>query len=171
MTGNIRIVIDQLLDSWERQASMVASVAELLTEENRGLKANNATMTLDQQFCHIHKVRHGWLWAVSKEHEALLGSVYTNVNGQEQPIADLDEIRNQLAISAKAVRDAAEVGLKAGGKFGPYDNALLFIQHMVWHEGYHVGQIYSGLLSSGLEPDEMWEEKHIWELWRGPDEW
>ena len=69
------------------------------------------------------------------------------------------------------MRDAAEFGLKQGGKFGPYDNALLFIQHMVWHEGYHVGQIYCALMQAGAAPDELWEEKHIWELWRGPEEW
>lgn len=171
MVGSVVGMIEQLLDSWDRQASMVGSVAELVTEENRGLKPNTECMSLDQQLCHIHEVRYWWLGAVSKEHQARLGDVYIEVEGKHLPISDLVEIRNQLAISAKAVRDAAEIGLNLGGKFGPYDNALLFIQHMVWHEGYHVGQIYAALMPAGLAPDENWEEKHIWELWRGPEEW
>lgn len=171
MSGIVLGMIEEILDSWDRQASMVGSVAELVTEGNRGQRPNEASMPLDQQLCHIHEVRYWWLGAVSKEHQARLGDVFVETEGQQVPNSDLNEIRSQLAISAKAVRDAAEVGLKQGGKFGPYDNALLFVQHMVWHEGYHVGQIYSALMPAGLAPDEMWEEKHIWELWRGPEEW
>ena len=169
--GKVARMIDQLLDSWDRQASMVGSVAELVTEDNRGFKPNAACMPLDQQLCHIHEVRYWWLGAVSKEHQARLGDVYKEVEGKHVPLEDLDEIRSQLAVSVKAVRDAAETGLNQGGRFGPYDNALLFIQHMLWHEGYHVGQIYTALMAAGLAPDDMWEEKHIWELWRGPEEW
>ena len=51
-------------------------------------------------------------------------------------------------------------------KVGFYDNPVLFLQHMIWHEGWHVGLIILGLRLSGEEPPEEWEENHIWGEWR-----
>jgi|GEM_PF-4118545 len=94
------------------------------------------------------------------------------VDAEGQPYGvSLDLIREQLALSALAVDDALEQGLAHAGPFSPYDHAIYFLQHLVWHEGYHAGLLLLALRNVGREPSEMWQEQHIWELWRGPEVW
>jgi uncharacterized damage-inducible protein DinB len=48
-----------------------------------------------------------------------------------------------LAVAvAKAVRDAVKGRLEAGRDMNlHYDHPILLLQHMLWHEGYHHGQM------------------------------
>jgi uncharacterized damage-inducible protein DinB len=47
-----------------------------------------------------------------------------------------------LKDSAKAVRDALKSRIEAGQQMNlHYDHPILLLQHMLWHEGYHHGQI------------------------------
>ncbi|MBX3095898.1 MAG: hypothetical protein KF812_03470 [Fimbriimonadaceae bacterium] len=160
-----------LLESWDRQAKIIDSLAGLVNETNRKAKPSSDGWTLDYQLAHIHEVRYWWLSKCMPELAKTLGDALMDDGAMGVPIEDLDEIRRQLTVSERAVREATEAGLKSGGKFGPYDNAVLFMQHMVWHEGYHAGLILLGLRLAGEDPSEEWCESHIWELWRGPEEW
>ena len=55
--------------------------------------------------------------------------------------------------SADAVRDAVRGRLLAGRQMDQhYDHPILFLQHFVWHEGYHHGQIQVALKAVGLPP-------------------
>lgn len=162
---------DLLLESWDRQAQIIASLATLVDDSNRKTKSSDDGWTLDYHLAHIHEVRYCWLTKTAPEEAQKLGDALIDDGKEGEPIADLNEIRNQLNVGASSVRDATESGLKTGGKFGPYDNAILFLQHMVWHEGYHAGLLLLGLRLAGQGPSEEWMEKHIWELWRGPEEW
>ena len=47
-----------------------------------------------------------------------------------------------LTDSAKTLRDAVESRIEAGRAMElHYDHPILMLQHMIWHEGYHHGQI------------------------------
>ncbi|HEY8105849.1 MAG TPA: DinB family protein [Gemmatimonadales bacterium] len=62
-----------------------------------------------------------------------------------------------LSDSAKAVRDAIQGRVEAGRDMDlHYDHPILLLQHMVWHEGYHHGQIKLALKAAGhpLTDDE-----------------
>src|SRR5207237_8754316 len=114
---------------------------------------------------HIQRVRK--VWRKELEPEGAKGLMKLFKDGWSNPTDDLDMIRKALDESARAVRDAIEKALKAGNqKAGAYDNALLFLQHMIWHEGWHVGLIFLGLRLAGQEPPEEWEEAHVWGEWR-----
>ena len=164
-------MIDLLLDSWDRQARIIDSLAGLVDGDVRSVKSSEDGWALDRHLAHIHQVRAGWLGTAMPDFQAKLGEVFVKDGDTYRVIDDLDEVRNQLTLGAQVVREAAKIGLEKGGPFGPYDNALLFIQHMVWHEGYHAGLILLALRNAGREPTDMWEENHIWELWRGPEVW
>ncbi len=85
-------------------------------------------------------------------------------------IDDLDEIRRQVALSATALEQTTAALLASGTqKAGPYDHPVIFMQHMLWHEGYHFGVMMAALRNSGAEPSDEWSERHVWELWRGPE--
>lgn len=155
-------VIEALLDSWDRQCRIVDAVASRVDESNRHVKPSEDGWSLDYQLAHIHKVRHFFLTNVAPERAAELGGTYTDGwNG------DLEHMRSLLAASGAAVRQAVKDALQGELRpFGWYDNPVLFLQHMVWHEGWHVGLIFLGLRLAGQEPPHEWEEAKVWGEWR-----
>jgi uncharacterized damage-inducible protein DinB len=59
-------------------------------------------------------------------------------------------IAQMLKDSANAVRDAVKGRLEAGQDMNLYyDHPILLLQHMVWHKGYHHGQIKLALKATG----------------------
>ena len=157
-----------LLDSWDRQCKIVDSVATLIDAANRHVAPSDDGMSLDAQLAHMHAVRKYFLSQVAPDFAASLTSAYSDKQGT--PLEDLDAIKACLVASARAVRDAVAAALVKGGPMAggnvTYDNPILFLQHMVWHDGWHVGLIFLALRLNGQEPPEEWEEPNVWGLWR-----
>jgi uncharacterized damage-inducible protein DinB len=158
-------VTDALLDSWDRQCRIVDATASRIDDSNRHLRPSDDGMPLDQQLAHIHGVRRFFLRNVDPERAAAIASAYADDQGTT--IADLDQIKSLLGESGKAVRETVAAALEKGvDQFGWYDNPVLYLQHMVWHEGWHVGLIFLALRLAGQEPPEEWEEEQVWGEWR-----
>lgn len=155
-----------LLESWDRQCLIVNSVASLIDEGNRHAKPSDDGWEIDVHLAHMHGVRRFFLSKVAPEQAASLVSA----SADNKPLADLGEIRACLSASGQAVRDAVELALARGGPMASehvvYDNPVLFLQHMVWHDGWHVGLIFLALRLNGQEPAEEWEEPNVWGRWR-----
>lgn len=162
-------VTEALLDSWDRQCRIVNAVATLIDESNRHAKPSEDGWPLDKQLAHMHNTRKFWLSQVAPEHAADLGKAYADAEGT--PIEDLDAIKSFLSASGLALREAVREAIAKGGApmEGPhatYDNPVLLLQHMVWHDGWHVGLIFLALRLNGQEPEEEWEEPYVWGQWR-----
>ncbi len=156
---------EALLDSWDRQCRIVMAVASRIDDSNMEVKPSEDGWPLYHQLAHIHLVRRYWLSQVAPDRGAALGKTF--VDGWKTPIRDLDEICRHLEASAIGVREAVREMLANGtGPVGGYDHPVLFLQHMVWHEGWHVGLLFLGLRRAGQEPPEEWEEAHVWGEWR-----
>jgi uncharacterized damage-inducible protein DinB len=162
-------LLEALLDSWDRQCQIVNNVAGLINESNRKARPSENGWPLDQHLAHMHKVRQFFLTNIDPERGATLGNSYSD--GWQTPITDLAEIKSLLESSGPVVREATRAALERGlGKVGWYDNPVLFLQHMMWHEGWHIGLIFLGLRLAGQEPTEEWDEPNVWGLWR-TEEW
>lgn len=159
---------DQLLDSWDRQCRILDSVASLVNEDNKHFKPSPDGWSLDRQLAHCHNVRSFFLSEVAPELTQDL--VRFGVDDDGEVTASLAEIALALKASAVAIRAAVSQGLADGkplqGEHVTYDNAVLLLQHMVWHEGWHTGQIFLALRLNGQEPPEEWEEPNVWGVWR-----
>jgi uncharacterized damage-inducible protein DinB len=70
---------------------------------------------------------------------------------------DSDRMAKMLNDSATAVRNAVKGRLEAGRAMDlHYDHPILLLQHMLWHEGYHHGQIKLALKLAGRAiPNEV----------------
>ena len=80
--------------------------------------------------------------------------------------ANAGEIAAALNESARAVRTAVESLIRSDGKTKlHYDHPLLFMQHMIWHEGYHHGQIKLALKAAGLAFDDEAIGPLTWDVW------
>ncbi len=63
---------------------------------------------------------------------------------------DRERMAQRLNNSAKAVRQAVKKRVEAGREMElHYDHPILLLQHMIWHEGYHHGQIKLALKLAG----------------------
>jgi uncharacterized damage-inducible protein DinB len=86
--------------------------------------------------------------------------------GEWREEQDRNRIAQWLEESAEAVREAVEGRLAAGQHFNKrYDHPLLFLQHMLWHEGYHHGQIKLALKLAGQPLGDEEVGPLTWDLW------
>jgi uncharacterized damage-inducible protein DinB len=77
-----------------------------------------------------------------------------------------------LLESAQTVRDAVHSRLEAGrGMDRHYDHPLLMLQHLIWHEGYHHGQIKLALKAAGRPFDDEQIGQVTWNLWMEKGKW
>jgi uncharacterized damage-inducible protein DinB len=156
-----------LLESWDRQADIVNRLAAAVDEELLPLRPAPESWTVHYHLCHIHEVRWYWLGHASKAHTGGLGDVFRQVGDEYEPIGGLDLVRSELVKSGKAVCEAVRSLIEAGVEpAGPYSHPVMFLQHMVWHEGWHVGLIVQAFRAAGRELSEEWEEENIWGIWR-----
>jgi uncharacterized damage-inducible protein DinB len=92
--------------------------------------------SIAELFTHIHFVRLVFVFEDAPEFARELPS--------EEWVVERDpgRITHMLNESAKAVRDAVKSRVETGREMNlHYDHPILLLQHMLWHEGYHHGQM------------------------------
>ena len=68
--------------------------------------------------------------------------------------------------SAQAVRDAVKDRVQRGKAMNlHYDHPILMLQHMIWHEGYHHGQIKLALKMAGRPISNAEAGPITWRVW------
>lgn len=161
-------MLSVFLDSWDRQAKIIDNLFDLVTEELKNAKPSEDGMPIYEQFAHVHITRRFWLSRFSPKHLEGYGRSYVQVSEDDwRPVDDLAQLRDLLKASASAVREATQQAVESGEwEKGAYEDPVYFLQHMVWHEGYHFALITLALRLAGAEPSEEWEEANVWGLWR-----
>ena len=163
--------IDALLESWTRQSQMLDNLTGALTPELLLAKPSEDGWTIAFHLAHLHGTRRYWHMKASGLDEPVGPSLYT-FNGDEDPVPSLDlsEIRTRLSESAVLVRTwVAEQIESDAQQVGNYDHPVFYLQHMMWHEGWHFALIVLAMRLAGHEPTEEWECANVWDLWRLPD--
>lgn len=166
---------EALLEAWNRQARIIDNLASLMTPELLVAKPSEDGWTLAFHFAHMHSTRRGWHLNAAGLEEPVGASLYTVTGSGETwddyaPSDDISEIRSKLAESAKLVHDWTAEQIEAGTQqAGNYDHPVLYLQHMLWHEGWHAGLIILAMRLAGHEVPEPQECELIWDQWRLPD--
>jgi hypothetical protein len=79
---------------------------------------------------------------------------------------DPERIATGLNESARIVREAVEDRIRSDEPMLlHYDHPLLLLQHMIWHEGYHHGQIKLALKLAGHALDDERIGPITWDIW------
>lgn len=153
-------LFEALLDSWDRNNTILINLLRALPERALQAKAMEGSPSVAELFTHIHFVR---LIFVSED-----APEFARELPKEEWAAERDpsRIEQMLKESAKAVRDAVRGRLKTGrGMNVHYDHPILLLQHMIWHEGYHHGQIKL-VLKLGRRPLGDEEVGPVtWDIW------
>jgi len=152
-------LLDVLLDSWDRNNTILLGLLHVLPEGGLEAKVGDGP-SVAQLFTHIHYVR---LVFVSED----ASEFATSLPGEEwREERDSDRLAQMLNESAKIVRDAVQ-SRAAGGRDMDlhYDHPILLLQHMIWHEGYHHGQIKLALKATGRPISNEKAGPVTWRVW------
>jgi len=153
-------VLDALLDSWDRNNTILINLLRALPDGGLETRAMTSSPSVAELFAHIHYVR---LVFISEDApEAGRELHYPEWMNERDP----DRLAHMLTDSAKAVRDAVKGRVESGRDMDRhYDHPILFLQHMIWHEGYHHGQIKLALKLSGRPMTDTDAGPVTWRVW------
>jgi uncharacterized damage-inducible protein DinB len=153
-------LLEALLDSWARNNTILLNLLRALPEGGLEARAMDGSPSIAELFTHIHYVR---LVLVSEDTPEFAREL-----PKEEWLAERDpgRIAAMLNDSAKAVRDAVKGRVEAGRDMNlHYDHPILLLQHMLWHEGYHHGQMKLALKLVGRPMTNEEAGPVTWGLW------
>jgi uncharacterized damage-inducible protein DinB len=142
-------LLEALLDSWDRNNTILVNLLHAIPEEGMGAKAMEDGPSIAKLFGHIHFVR---LIFVSEDAPEF---ARTLPKGEWVAEHDRPRMAAMLNESAEVVRDAVKSRVESGQQMKlHYDHPILMLQHMIWHEGYHHGQMKLVLKMAGMPMDD-----------------
>jgi uncharacterized damage-inducible protein DinB len=153
-------LLEVLLDSWDRNNTILLNLLRALPDGGLEARLMADSPSVAQLFTHIHYVR---LVFISEDAPEFAGELPEVEWSDER---DPDRIAQMLGNSAQAVRDALRSRVETGQEMDlHYDHPILFLQHMLWHEGYHHGQIKLILKATGRPIADKEAGPVTWGVW------
>jgi uncharacterized damage-inducible protein DinB len=163
-------LLEALLGSWNRNNTILLNLLHALPEGGLEAKAMEGSPSIAVQFSHIHGTRLFFVSQTAPEFAKNLAELFREDGENWLAERDLERIAAGLEESAKAVRDAVKAAVDAGldmkGTNVAYDHPILLLQHLLWHEGYHVGQMMLGLKATGRPMTDQETGPVMWDVWR-----
>lgn len=160
MDARDQSLLEALLNSWDRNNTILINLLRALPEGGLEARAMEGSPSVAEMFTHMHYVR---LVFVSEDAPEFAGNLPEEEWTAER---DPDRMVKMLNDSAKAVRDAVKSRVEAGRDMDlHYDHPILLLQHMVWHEGYHHGQIKLALKAAGRALNDREAGPGTWGVW------
>jgi uncharacterized damage-inducible protein DinB len=153
-------LLDAVLDSWDRNNTILLNLLRAIPKAGLEARAMQGSPSIAELFGHIHYVRLAFLSEDTPEFASdLPGEEWAAEPGT-------DRMAQLLNDSAKAVRDAVKSRVEAGRDMDlHYDHPILLLQHMLWHEGYHHGQMKLVLKLSGHPMTDEEAGPITWHVW------
>jgi len=153
-------VLEALLDSWDRNNTILVNLLHALPEGGLDARPMPGSPSVAELFTHIHFVRLVFILEDAPEFARPLPE-------QEWVVErDRGRITQMLSDSAKAVRLAVQSRVEAGRDMDlHYDHPILLLQHLIWHEGYHQGQMKLALKLAGRAITNEEAGPVTWGVW------
>ena len=153
-------LLEALLDSWDRNNTILINLLRAIPKDAFGTRATESSPSVAELFGHIHYVR---LVFISEDAPEFAGDLPREEWWGEP---DSGRMEQRLNESAKAVRNAVKSRVAPGRAMDlHYDHPILLLQHMIWHEGYHHGQIKLVLKLSGHPMSNEEAGPLTWRVW------
>jgi len=152
-------LLEALLDSWDRNNTILVNLLRAVPESGLAVRPMEGSPSVAELFTHIHYVR---LVLVLEDAPEFARKLPEGEWGERDP----ERIAQMLNDSAKTVRDAVKSRVEAGRAMDlHYDHPILLLQHMLWHEGYHHGQIKLALKLAGRPITDEEAGPVTWGVW------
>ncbi len=153
-------LLEALLDSWDRNNTILLNLLRALPDGGLEARAMKGSPSVAELFAHIYFVRLVFVLEDAPEFARPLPEKEWVGERDPGPIAHM------LNDSAKVVRDAVQGRVEGGRDMNlHYDHPILLLQHMLWHEGYHHGQIKLALKVVGHPLKDKDIGPVTWDVW------
>jgi uncharacterized damage-inducible protein DinB len=153
-------MLDALLDSWDRNNTITTNLLRLVPDDAMDLTPADGSQTIRELFIHLHYVRLIFIAEDAPEFARPMPKAEWKVERNR------DRLVQMLNESAQAVREAVAGRLKAGQQMDRhYDHPILMLQHLIWHDGYHHGQIKLTLKQAGQPISDEAAGPGTWSVW------
>jgi uncharacterized damage-inducible protein DinB len=153
-------LLEALLDSWDRNNTILTNFLGALPESALEASASEGSPSIAELFTHIHYVRLVFVLEDAPEFARRMPE------GEWVAERDRGRLEEMLSDSATAVRDAVKGRLDAGREMDlHYDHPILMLQHLIWHEGYHHGQMKLALMRAGQTMTDEEAGPLTWAVW------
>jgi uncharacterized damage-inducible protein DinB len=153
-------LLGDLLDSWDRNNTILVNLLRILPEGAFDVRVMQGSPSVAEMFTHMHYCRLIFVFEDAPEFARTLPDGEWRV---ERDTACMTEMLND---SAKAVRDAVKSKVEKGQEMDlHYDHPILMLQHLIWHEGYHHGQIKLALKLAGRPVSDDEAGPATWDVW------
>jgi uncharacterized damage-inducible protein DinB len=153
-------LLEALLDSWDRNNIILVNLLRTIPDGALETRPMEGSPSIAGLFMHMHYVR---LIFVAEDVPELARPL---PEGEWRAERDRDRIAEMLNDSASAVRDGVRGRMESGQEMSMhYDHPILMLQHMIWHEGYHHGQIKLTLKLSGRAMSDDEVGPVTWDVW------
>lgn len=155
-----RLLLEALLDSWDRNNRILVNLLYLIPPGDLETKAMESSFTIARMFTHIYYNR--LVFGLDDELEL----ARTLPKGEWRSERDPSRIAQMLHESARVVRDTVKSRIETCQEMKRhYDHPILLLQHMIWHEGYHHGQIKLALKLAGRPISDDDATPGTWGVW------
>lgn len=152
-------LLEALLDSWDRNNTILVNLLRAIPKDAMQISAMEGSPSIAKMLNHLHYVR---LVFVSEDAPEFALEVPKEWVDEVDP----ERLAAMLNKSAKVVRDAVKGRVESGRAMDlHYDHPILFLQHMIWHEGYHHGQIKLALKLAGHPITNKEAGPLTWRVW------
>jgi uncharacterized damage-inducible protein DinB len=162
-------LLEALLDSWDRNNTIMVGLLRALPEGALEARASSSSPSVAALFSHVCYLRIALVCESDPEFAAKHTEIVPKDDDEWLEQHEVDRLTNKLNHGARVLRDAVKRWVETGqsvkaGSPG-YEHPILLLQHMIWHEGYHVGQIKLALKLTGRAMIDQEAGSVTWSVW------
>ncbi|MGC2636492.1 MAG: DinB family protein [Acidobacteriaceae bacterium] len=151
-------LLEAILDAWDRNNRIIVNLLRAVPPGGMEARAVEGSPTVAEMFAHMIYVRAVFLREDIPEFG--LGEPRDWI-----PVRDPEQLAAGLEASARAVGEAFAACVSRGQAMQVHYDHLLFLEHMIWHEGYHHGQIKLALKIAGQPLENKAIGPLTWRVW------
>jgi uncharacterized damage-inducible protein DinB len=158
--------LDAILETWNRNTTVVLNILNALPEGGIDARDTNGQWTVAHHLADMQGANVYWLEKSSPEFAVGLSVLYRedeSLPAGFDPERNIDTIKTGFKNAAEAVARAVRHHVDTQKPFGDvYEHPIFFLQHMLWHQAYHTGQIMWALKQSGMRFSDDQAFEMIW---------
>lgn len=154
-------LLDALLDAWDRGNAVLLNLLHAIPRGTLEARALAGSPTIAEMFTHMHHER---MVSVFENAPEYAGPVPAR---EWDPEPDAGRIADMLVESGRCVRAAVAGRIVDGrGLDREFAHPVQLLQFLIFHEGYHHGQIKLALKAAGCPMPDAEAGPLTWHVWR-----
>jgi uncharacterized damage-inducible protein DinB len=166
MTATIdSTVLDAVLDAWKRGNAALIGLLRLLPADALEARARPTSPSIGQMCAHLHHERMISVAENAPEHAGPVPAVEWAAEH------DVETLAAKLSDSCARVQAAVRGRIRDGRLLDrDFVHPVQLVQFLIFHDGYHHGQIKLALKVANLAPSDAAVGEHVWDVWRARDD-